>query len=271
MGWASFVNQVLDQAFGRERYPVSVVEVAQLLTPRLFPEDPVTVVEGAALEGVDGILTPDPRGRKGWGIFFNAAVPSRRRIRFTLGHELGHYLLHRKNHPRGFRCGDREASSPWGGLPRVEEEADLFSAHFLMPPEDFVRQTPPWEFTDLSMLSFCADRYGVSLQAAVRQWLRLTARRAVLVVSREGFILWSEASPAAHRSGRFFQSRRQAIEIPADSLAARPELTAYPREGVPLPRGTWFPDEETVEMAIYSEQYDFTLSLLELDPAEMTA
>ncbi|MBF0311616.1 MAG: ImmA/IrrE family metallo-endopeptidase, partial [Magnetococcales bacterium] len=228
--WATYINRILDQAFGLERYPVSVVEVAMEVTPRLFPDDAVTAVQGVVLDGVDGILAPDPRGQKGWGIFFNSAVPNRRRIRFTLGHELGHYFLHRKNHPGGFRCGDRERPSP-DRTSRLEEDADIFSANFLMPPEDFIRQVPAEELTNLSMLSFCADRYGVSLQASVRQWLRLTTRRAVLVLSQDGFIVWSEASPAARRTGRFFQSRRQAIEVPTASLAANPELTTYPREG----------------------------------------
>ncbi len=265
MEWAFYINQVLDQAFGEERYPVSVVEVATMLTPKLFPQDPITEVKGAVLPGMDGMLVQDPRRRKGWGIFFNSTVPSRRRIRFTLGHELGHYFLHRQRHPRGFRCVTREMPSQWQEISWMEEEADTFSALFLMPPKDFSRQIPPDQLTDLSMISFCTDRYGVSLQAAVRQWLRLTTRRAVLVVSQDGFILWSESSPAAYRSGRFFRSHRQAIEIPAASLAAQPNLTAYPREGALLPKGTWFPNEEIVEMAVFSEQYDCTISLLQLD------
>ena len=263
--WAFYVNQILDQAFGEERYPVSVVEVATMLTPRLFPQDPITEVKGAALQGIDGVLAPDPRRRKGWGIFFNNTVASRRRIRFTLGHELGHYFLHRRLHPHGFRCGNREVPSQWQERPWMEEEADTFAALFLMPPKDFIKQVPPDQLTDLSMLSFCADRYGVSLQAAVRHWLRITTRRAVLVVSREGFILWSESSPAARRSGKVFYSQRQAIEIPAESLAAQPSLSAYPKEGALLPQGTWFPNEEVVEMAVFSEQYDCVISLIQLD------
>ncbi len=263
--WAFYINQVLDQAFGEERYPVSVVEVATMLTPKLFPQDPITEVKGAVLPGMDGMLVRDPRRRKGWGIFFNTAVLSRRRIRFTLGHELGHYFLHRQRQPHGFRCVTREMPSQWQELSWMEEEADTFSALFLMPPKDFSRQVPPDQLTDLSMISFCADRYGVSLQAAVRHWLRITTRRAVLVVSRDGFILWSESSPAARRSGKVFRSHRQAIEIPTDSLAAQPNITNYPKEGALLPKGTWFPNEEIVEMAAFSEQYDYTLSLLHFD------
>ncbi|MBF0214783.1 MAG: ImmA/IrrE family metallo-endopeptidase [Magnetococcales bacterium] len=259
--WAAFVNHVLETAFGEERFPVSIVDVATMLTPRLFPEDPISIVQGANLDGVDGILVPDPRQKKGWGIFFNSSVPSRRRIRFTLGHEFGHYLLHRHRHPDGFRCGDREISI-LEKTSRIEEEADTFSANFLMPPADLQRQIAPEEFTNLSMLSFCADRYGVSLQAMIRQWLRITRRRAMLVVSRDGRILWSEASETMRQSGVRLQNSRV---VPEQSLAVNPDLTNYPREGIPLPTGSWFNEEETVEMMVASEQYHFTLSLLHLD------
>jgi Zn-dependent peptidase ImmA (M78 family) len=33
---------------------------------------------------------------------------SKGRINFTLGHELGHYLLHRHLSPEGFRCSSRD-------------------------------------------------------------------------------------------------------------------------------------------------------------------
>ncbi|MBF0098503.1 MAG: ImmA/IrrE family metallo-endopeptidase [Magnetococcales bacterium] len=138
--WSFYVNQILDQAFGEERYPVSVVEVATMLTPRLFPKDPITEVKGAVLLGMDGALAPDPQRRKGWAIFFNTAVSSRRRIRFTLGHELGHYFMHRRHHPRGFQCSNRDAPSQWQKVSWMEDEADTFSALFLMPPKDFCRQ-----------------------------------------------------------------------------------------------------------------------------------
>ncbi|MBF0138468.1 MAG: ImmA/IrrE family metallo-endopeptidase [Magnetococcus sp. DMHC-1] len=265
LAWSGYINQVLDQAFGLERYPVSVVETAPLLSARLFPDDPLTWIHGEPLQGLDGILAPDPRHRKGWAIFFNSAVQSRRRIRFTLGHEFGHYLMHRTNHQQGFQCVDREMFATRRGNLRLEQEADIFSAHFLMPMEDFQRQIAPGEFTDLATLSLCADRYGVSLQAVIRQWLRYTTRQALLVLSRDGFILWSETSRSARRFRRFLRNHQAPVAIPATSLAACPGSIPYPREGTALPKGTWFPDTETVEMVVISRQYDCIISLLHLD------
>jgi hypothetical protein len=47
---------------------------------------------------------------------------------------------------------------------------------------------------DLDIISHCADRYRVSLIAALLRWPEYTERRAVLVVSRDGFILWGRSS-----------------------------------------------------------------------------
>ena len=63
--------------------------------------------------------------------------PGRRR--FTIGHELGHYVLHRGNE-RSLFCRsttvqpeEQDASAPAADLPDIEEEASIFAAALLMP------------------------------------------------------------------------------------------------------------------------------------------
>ncbi|MBF0424119.1 MAG: ImmA/IrrE family metallo-endopeptidase [Magnetococcales bacterium] len=264
--WAFFVNQVLDEAFGRERHPMSVIEVARMFSASKYPQEPIAAVEGDDLPGFQGALIPDPGRRRGWVIIFNSAIPSRRRIRFTLAHEFGHYLMHRALRPRGFHCVSVEDSDPEQAGDRLEREADIFAANLLMPIHDFREHIAPGEWTDLNMLSCAADRYGVSLMAAIRQWLRYTHQRAVLAVSRDGYILWSEASESAKAGRTFFPNVwKETMAIPGLSLAAKREITSYPKDGLPLPKGVWFPDHEVVEMAVHSDQYEFVISLLMLD------
>jgi len=92
-----------------------------------------------------------------------------------------------------------------------------------MPLDDFRRQNTRTE-VDLNLLSHAAARYDVSLIAAILRWLQYTSRRAVLVISRDGFILWSRASDAALKSGAFFRTSRGPIEVPATSLVARRDM-----------------------------------------------
>jgi hypothetical protein len=222
------------------------------------------LVVGRSLTGFDGALYPAPAGKKGWGIFYNSAISSRGRINFTLGHEFGHYLIHRLAYPDGIRCGEQDVVRWDSEYGQIEHQANVFSAGLLMPLDDFRRQIPERDKVDLDMISACADRYRVSLIAPVLRWLQYTVRRAVLVVSRDGFILWSRASKPALNTGAFFRTSGPPVAIPADSLAGRQDMLVDGRAGVALPAGVWFADPVR-EMTIFAEQYDFAVTLLLLE------
>jgi IrrE N-terminal-like domain len=262
--WAIDISLVLDAVLGEDRFPVDVPLVAKEYSAQRYPDDPVSLVVGRSLPGLDGTLYRAPTGRKGWGIFYNSAIVSEGRINFTLGHEFGHYLIHRLAYPDGIRCGEQDVVRWDSEYAQIEHEANVFSAGLLMPLDDFRRQIPEGDKVDLDMISHCADRYRVSLIAAVLRWLQYTRRRAVLVVSRDGFILWSRASKPALRTGAFFRTSGPPIAVPADSLAGRQDMIVNGRPGVELPAGIWFA-EPVCEMTIFAEQYDFAVTLLLLE------
>lgn len=135
-----------------------------------------------------------------------------------------------------------------------------------MPLDDYRRQIDPRTVATFDLLSHCADRYEVSLVAATLRWLLYTERRAVLVVSRDGFILWARSSGAAFKSGVYIKTSGRVVPVPEASVAARPDTCADARLGVSHPPGVWFP-EPCQEMSIVSENYDFTLSLIQLPPS----
>jgi hypothetical protein len=262
--WAIDVGLVLNAVLGKDRFPVDVPLVAKEYSAQRYPDDPVSLVLGRSLPGIDGALCRAPAGKKGWGIFYNSAIASEGRINFTLGHEFGHYLIHRPAYPAGIQCGAQDVVRWDREYAQIEHEANVFSAGLLMPLDDFRRQIPESDKVDLDMISHCADRYRVSLIAAALRWLQFTARRAVLVVSRDGFILWSRASKPAKRTGAFFRTSGPPIAIPADSLAGRQDMIVDGRSGVELPAGIWFA-EPVREMTIFAEQYDFAVTLLLLE------
>lgn len=262
--WAFDITKMLNQVLGPEHFPVDVIGLAREYSAQRFPGDAITLAAGADLPGFDGALYRAPAGKIGWGIVYNDALTSPGRINFTLAHEFGHYLLHRLDYPQGIECSGQDVArwdSPYG---QIEQQANCFAANLLMPLDDFRRQVGPRANVDLDMISHCADRYRVSLIAAILRWLSYTDRRAVLVVSRDGFILWSRASDRALKTGAFFRTSGGPIEIPAASLAATKDHLVDGRAGLQHGPGVWFA-EPLREMTIFSEQYDFTISLLLLD------
>ncbi len=264
--WAIEITHLLNAVFGVDRFPIDIPMVAKEYTAQRFPDDPIISVAGDNLPNFDGALFRAPAGRKGWGIIYNNAISSRGRINFTLAHEFGHYLLHRLAHPDGFYCGEQDVVQWNSPLGQIEHQANVFAANFLMPLDDFRRQIDARAKIDLEMISHCADRYRVSLIAAVLRWLDYTERRAVLVVSRDGFILWARSSTPALRTGAFFRTSTGPIEIPAASLPVKLDLLIDGRASIDHGEGVWF-KEPVREMTVFAEQYDFAISLLLLDDA----
>lgn len=169
--WAFEITKVLNLVLGTEHFPIDVVGVAREYSAQRFPGDAITLAQGANLPGFDGALYRAPAGKTGWGIVYNTALTSRGRINFTLAHEFGHYLLHRVDHPNGIRCNAQDVVRWDSAYGQIEHQANRFAANLLMPLDDFRRQIDACAKADLDMISHCADRYRVSLIAAILRWL----------------------------------------------------------------------------------------------------
>ena len=267
VGWAIRISRILNAVLGEDHFPIVVAQVAKEISRQLYPDDPIMRVTGDSLRSFEGALVRARAGRKGWGILFNSDIASTGRINFTLAHEFGHYLLHRASYPDGFNCLTEDMVRWDTEYGRIEHQANVFASYLLMPLDDFRRQLSPRAAADFDALGGCADRYDVSLTAAALKWLSYTERRAVLVVSRDGYMLWAWSSKAAYRTGAFFKTASRPRPIPAMSLAARGRKGGTPAAASEFEEGTWFDREPCTELALFSDRYDFTISLLQLGTA----
>ena len=264
--WAFQLTHILNAySSDLERFPVNVKDIAKNFSHHKYPEDPITMIKGADLPTFDGGLFKAPSGKKGWGIIYNNAMESQGRINYTLAHEFGHYLLHRLEYPEGIQCGEQDMVRWDSAYAQIEHQANVFASNLLMPLDDYRSQIPDTIKVDLDMIGSCADRYAVSLIAATLRWIEYTERRAVIVVSRNGFILWARSSKAAYRSGVYFKTNNQSpITVPLHSLASGTVTRDNQRKGVTIPSGVWF-EESCEEMVVFSELYDFTISVIQLE------
>lgn len=97
--------------------------------------------------------------------------------------------MHREDYPDGIQCITQDLVSWESQYRQIEHQANVFASYLLMPFDDFRKQIDAHTRPNLDDLGECADRYKVSLVAAIFRWLDYTERRSVLVMSREGFIL----------------------------------------------------------------------------------
>jgi hypothetical protein len=139
-------------AFGGAEIPVAVEAIAEdLLGLR---------VERSSEIDCSGILLPAERK-----IVLNAAeaprdVPPLRRFRFTIAHELGHWICHVAGaaHPQPTYCRSRDLSEDADRA--LEREANVFAAELLMPEQavrDAWRESPD--------VDSCAALFDVSPSA----------------------------------------------------------------------------------------------------------
>lgn len=268
---ANRLSTLLNLSLGNERFPVKVEELAIGYAAQFGHEDPIIHVIGDDLPGFEGALYGAENGeRHEWALIYNSSVRVPGRIRFTMAHELGHYILHRRI-SKVFECSQDDMLRWESVEKRIEAEADVFASYLLMPIDDF-RGRIGHDLVDLDVLDDCAKRYGVSLTAAVLKWLEFTPQRAVLVVSTGGHILWARSSPSALNSGAFFRTRGRVVPLPAGSLAACDDIVTPERQGIELAAHKWFskePKDMTLrEMKIVSDRYEQTMSLLILPRAE---
>lgn len=259
--WAIDITKILNAVLGPNHFPIRVADVAQEIARNKFPTDPIAAIRGADLPGFEGALYPPPAGKKGWAILYNSAISSPGRINFTLAHEFGHYLLHRRANPKGIECGENEVvrwDSPYG---QMENQANVFAANLLMPFDDYRRLISDRASVSMEDLSGAAERYGVSLMAAILRWMEYTRRRAILVLSRDGFILWARSNKQAFKSGAFIRTKCLTVPVPSGALASDGIATIRKNNVRDHDGGVWI-DEPVRELAAASEQFDFVISLL---------
>ncbi len=264
-GWAIRLTQILSlhqAAHGLPRFPIDVAALAQDFSRQVFPDAQITIVKGLSLsKGVEGMLMPHPNGSGEWGIIYNETIRSSGRRNFTLAHELGHYLLHRHANPHGLECSNRNMADWDTARNRIEAEANTFASYLLMPLDDF-REQIKGRIIDIDVMTELADRYAVSLTAAILKWMTITDKRAMIVVGKEGFIDWAWSSEPLLKSGTYYAARQTVVELPPGSLAAQEVDGDAGRHGRLHPAGVWLGSEPVHEMTVFSPGNEMTISLL---------
>ena len=137
------------------------------------------------------LLTDTVRSRG--GILANN-TRGHQRARFTIGHELGHFLLerHRLSDEKGFRCRaqdireTREGRPTLTSLSRQEAEANRFDIELLAPPHlvaSSLRKDP-----DLRVARDLARALDLSLEASLRRYVDLHHQPLAAVWSKAGIV-----------------------------------------------------------------------------------
>lgn len=166
-----------------ERPPVDLHQVARSLSLLATEAN----LQDSAENATEGCLITD--GNTG-GILINTAVRLAQRRRFTFGHEVGHYVLHKT-------LGVfRDTAAELSDYATIQEmEANLFSSALLMPQEDLLRYATPSAMPTFDVAGEVAKIFDVSLQAALIRMIRDSDYACAFIASRAGRIQFMVGSP----------------------------------------------------------------------------
>ncbi len=217
----------------------------------------LTIVEVES-KSFEGALLRSSRTLSG-RILVRKGIRELGRRRFTIAHEIGHYILHRNQQ---IPCSSGVIESWKEGQPTPEREADTFASELLLPTNE-VTQCVSKRWPSMEVVADVADHFGSSLMAAGRKFCDVASQACAIVWSSQRQIRWFHGSPTfAHFIG-------VGKEIDFDSIAYR----AY--EGKPLPsemeevpaeawiKSSWLRQDAVVfEQTVPMPSYDGCLSLI---------
>lgn len=150
----------------------------------------ITQLETDGFEG--GLLTD--RARSTGRILVNNCAPIQRQ-RFTIAHELGHFLSpwHEPQSENGFLCTAtnmklNDAKAQKASI-RMEAEANKFAAEILMPSPFLRKDLRKLQGVDIEHILQLARRYNVSKEACTRRYIEMHHEKCAAVIAHKGNFL----------------------------------------------------------------------------------
>lgn len=109
------------------------------------------------------------------------------RRRFSIGHELGHFVLrHEGGAPRG--CSEKDLVD-FGGSAYQETQANVFATEFLLPRK-LVDKRCDVAKVSLRPVRQIAEDFGTSVTSAALRFVELTPEPCALVLSIDSKVAW---------------------------------------------------------------------------------
>lgn len=165
-------------SFGLDSLPINPLEVCKKVTVPSFPIN----YEERELNGFLGMTIP---GNTGCTIVVSSNIANEGQKNFTIGHELGHAVLHvQPQKSRTFSCSEEDI---YGGVVRekvFELEANAFAASLLMPNQ---LMEPLINKSDIgwNLMQEVKTSCKTSLTASAKRVISLSTEPIALVIHKE--------------------------------------------------------------------------------------
>jgi hypothetical protein len=173
------------------------------------------------------------------------------RVRFSVGHELGHYFLdqHRELLIQG---ASHNSASDFICEDHLEREADEFAAALLIPCFAMKRKLAKRSFMTLEEVLQMADEWQSSAASSAIRYAKFTAEACIAVVSEAGRVLFWVPSDEAAAIGFKYLSKDRQIPHGSPTALVTPEQRNV--RGNKVGSAGWFP-QRSRESDLWEEAY----------------
>jgi Zn-dependent peptidase ImmA (M78 family) len=229
----------------------------------------ITEIQPLETDGFEGGLITDAERSSGIILYNDGSHPYR--CRFTIAHELGHFLIptHIPDTPGRFLCSRadmmRLTASEKDRRARMEVEANRFASLLLIPPP-MLRSSVRGQSPDLQSVIKLARDFHVSKEAMARAYAERNHEVVAIVIVHNGKILRSYRDrmrfpfiqPAAGTpvpSGSLYNRGRHEQNVASEFQECLPDNWIEVRRGERAPE---------LQEQVYLQQDGFALILLHL-------
>ncbi len=165
-------------------------ELLELLNIKNVPVNPLEICKIFNIDieykdiNLEGVLIVKNASKK---ILLNKNIQYETRRRFTISHEIGHYLL--PGHENVYRCTN-ENIAKYNCYDEKEKEANIFAAELLMPDKYFKKDVNEKSLILDDLISL-AEKYQTSLTSTAIKFIKNTKDSGAIILSKNNNIIWS--------------------------------------------------------------------------------
>jgi Zn-dependent peptidase ImmA (M78 family) len=174
----AIVKEILNQN-PNIRLPIPLEEIASAVG--------ISDIQYRALDGLEGALVANKEKSEGIIAINNKIIPSKQR--FTLGHELGHFLIPRHGHNMKCTVKDlKKKAIPKSKILDIEAEANIFSSQLLMPPQLLAKRGLLDPSPNVNNIIQLKDMFDVSFQACANTYINIHGDYLAVIYSHNNII-----------------------------------------------------------------------------------
>ena len=250
------VNEIYRQC-PNIKAPVPVEEIARAVG--------ILEIKAMSTKDVEGMLVADDGKNTGVIHYKESSPPGRQR--FTIGHELGHFLLLHHGSKQSCTAKDIKFGSSSDALKKLESEANQFSQLLLMP-DNLISKAINGSAVSMELLKRISDDFEMSFEAMANKCSSLSDKPFALIYSKDGVVRYCWKNK--YKFPYWLPFKRSDLMPPSSQAISLPQSDETISETVEVEPDVWITTNynqnlpDTLVEQTYTQQDGYQVTMIRL-------